>query len=299
MLGDTQLTDRFLSEDRPDCGVIEMDIRDPAITHFTPEEKAKRIAGYADHERETRMTGRPMRGSGSVFHTPEADIYHDRNPNDFFIGWPWLAACDFQHASGSATAHPFAYVAACYDIEGDVIYLTEAWKLQGGTIADHANRIRQSPYSGVRIAWPHDGQAKDVAEGSTIASFYKKAGLPMLATHSTFKTGGYDFESGIVEMQQRFSSGRLKVHRSLAEWFSEYKSYHRKEMKVVKLRDDLLSATRQLVMQIRSAKIIEAEPNKVWTARDFAMAGQRQRRQQQGNICKGIDDWNPITGEPD
>jgi hypothetical protein len=74
----------------------------------------------------------------------------------------------------------------------------------------------------------------------------------MFATHATFPTGGYATEAGIMEMQQRFTSGRLKVCSHLIDWWEEFVSYHRDETgNIVKVHDDLMSATRILVMMAK------------------------------------------------
>src|SRR5262249_14780513 len=66
--------------------------------------------------------------------------------------------------------------------------------------------------------------------------------------------GSFKLENGLDEMDRRLASGRLKVAAHLTEWFDEYMGYHRKDGLVVKEDDDLMSATRQLVMDIRYAK---------------------------------------------
>ena len=43
-------------------------------------------------------------------------------------------------------------------------------------------------------------------------------------------------------------TGRFKVFAHLDDWFEEFRLYHRKDGKVVKLRDDLMSATRYALM---------------------------------------------------
>jgi hypothetical protein len=78
----------------------------------------------------------------------------------------------------------------------------------------------------------------------------------MLLSHATFKDGGYNFVSGLAEMEQRFASSRLLVAKHLTEWFDEYRGYHRVNNLVHKVDDDLMSATRVLCMQIRSAKAL-------------------------------------------
>ena len=66
-------------------------------------------------------------------------------------------------------------------------------------------------------------------------------------THATFPRGGFNFESGITEMEQRLATGRLKIAKHLAEVFDEYRGYHRVAGLVHKVDDDLLSAIRVLV----------------------------------------------------
>jgi len=52
-------------------------------------------------------------------------------------------------------------------------------------------------------------------------------------------------------------TGRWKVFRHLEEWFGEFRLYHRKEGRVVKLGDDLLSASRYAMMMLRHARTHE------------------------------------------
>lgn len=76
----------------------------------------------------------------------------------------------------------------------------------------------------------------------------------MRAVHATFEKGGFTFENGIDDMQNRLARGGLRVAEHLFEWFDEYIGYHRESGLVVKVDDDLMSATRQLMMDVRFAK---------------------------------------------
>jgi hypothetical protein len=63
-------------------------------------------------------------------------------------------------------------------------------------------------------------------------------------------------------MIERMRTGRLKVAEHLADWWEEFRLYHRQDGKLVKLRDDLISATRYGLMMLRHAK---TEPERdVW-----------------------------------
>jgi len=107
--------------------------------------------------------------------------------------------------------------------------------------------------------------------GETVAAIYKKLGLNMLPTHATFPQGGYSFEDGITEMENRLGLGKLRVAAHLSEWFDEYQGYHRVNGLVNKIDDDLLSATRVLCMAIRHAKTTSN-----FVVRGTTQAGPRQ-----------------------
>jgi len=68
------------------------------------------------------------------------------------------------------------------------------------------------------------------------------------------KEGDIGVEAGIQHIGDRFSQGTFKVFDHLEEWFVEFRSYHRgTDGKIVKLRDDLMAATRYAVMSTRFA----------------------------------------------
>ena len=48
-------------------------------------------------------------------------------------------------------------------------------------------------------------------------------------------------------------TGRFKCFSNLNDWFEEFRMYHRKDGKIIKERDDLMSATRIAVMMQRYA----------------------------------------------
>jgi hypothetical protein len=55
-------------------------------------------------------------------------------------------------------------------------------------------------------------------------------------------------ESGVNEVWQRLSTGKMKVFKSLHSWLSEYRMYRRNEQgKIVKEKDHLMDATRYFV----------------------------------------------------
>ena len=73
-------------------------------------------------------------------------------------------------------------------------------------------------------------------------------------------SGGNSVEAGLVEMLDRMQTGRWKVFSNLVEWFEECRMYHRKDGKVVKLDDDLISSSRYAYMMRRFAITKPAKP---------------------------------------
>ena len=255
MLGSNRgVRKRFRENPNGDMAEVVMGLED--AKHIPESEHAAIASRYKLSERATRLYGADLQGEGAVFEIPEDMIKHNRDPATFPPYWPYLWGLDFGRGM-SAQAHPFAAVLAAWDKDNDVIYIIEAFKMKQALLVQHVERIKSHPGFGAPVAWPHDGTANDLGSGQTIAMLYKKAGLRMLPKWSTFPQsmgGGYSFEAGIAAMENRFATGKLLVARHLGEWFEEYRNYHRKDGLVVKIDDDLLSATRQVVMSISKAQ---------------------------------------------
>jgi hypothetical protein len=138
-----------------------------------------------------------------------------------------------------------------------VIHIVEAFKMFG-LAESHVRRIKEHRFWRAPVAYGHDGgRGASLVDGETIAQLYRRLGLNMLQEHSTFQSGGYNFEAGITELENRFATNRLVVASHLSQFFDEYQGYHRVNGQVHKVDDDILSATRFLCMQIRSAKRTE------------------------------------------
>jgi hypothetical protein len=107
----------------------------------------------------------------------------------------------------------------------------------------------------LRWAWPRDGRRETLeGAGKPLADQYKAQGLDMLSTHAQFDDGSVSVEAALADMLIRMESGRFKVFKHLTDWFDEYRLYHRKDGRVHKEGDDLMSATRYAVMIMPSAQ---------------------------------------------
>src|SRR5215510_468024 len=102
--------------------------------------------------------------------------------------------------------------------------------------------------------------------GKPLADQYRAQGLEMLHEHAQFEDGSVSVEAGIADMLIRMEGGRFKVLKHLNEWFEEFRLYHRKDGRVHKEGDDLMSATRYAVMMLRYAAT--SLPRRAYRRRD-------------------------------
>jgi hypothetical protein len=228
--------------------IVRMTIED--AEHYTPEQRASIIASYPEHEREARVKGIPTLGSGRVF--PIADEKITVDAFNIPADWAQINGVDF------GWDHPFAAVRCAWDRDNDTWYVITAYRESRSTPVIHSAAIK--PWGDwIPCAWPHDGLQHDKGSGEALAQQYRDQGLNMLPERATFEDGGNGVEAGVIEMLDMMQTGHFKVFSHLKEWFDEFRLYHRKDGKIVKERDDLLSATRYAFMMKRFA---ETEPRR-------------------------------------
>ena len=258
VLGTTPVR-KYFKNKSPGTAEILMTIWDAAVSNrgHIPDEEIPGLIARAGGKAATRIYGGDAQGQGAVFETDADLVKHNLKPADVPEYWPWLWALDFRHSGQETGGHPFAAVLLTWDRDNDVVYVMDGFRLYG-MAASHVARIKENPMWRAPVAWPHDGGVgAGVQTNETIAAIYKKLGLNTLPTHATFVGGGYNLEAGLTVMEERFAARKLLVAKHLYDWFDEYGGYHRKDGKVVKVDDDLLSATRVGCMSLRYAKTTE------------------------------------------
>lgn len=255
LLGMSNVVSKFYPvPDTEDRGIVMMTIDE--AEHFTPEQRAKIIAGYLPHERDARTKGIPMLGSGRIY--PYADDMISMAP----IGsipplWPRIVGIDF------GSDHPTAAVWIARDIDAGVSYIYDCYRMKGGNVPIHASALRARGASIIPVAWPHDG-LNETAVGPQLAKQYRDEGINMLAEHAQYdvvpgdskenpKLARNSVEAGIQDLRTQMETGTLKVYSHLNDFFEEFRMYHRKDGKIVKVNDDLLDALRYANMMLRYA----------------------------------------------
>ncbi len=240
LMGMSSVVARYLMESSPDRTTITMTIDD--AEHYTAEQRQKIIDSYPPHEREARTKGVPSLGSGRIFPVEESAIRVE--PFDIPKSWVQIGGMDFGYD------HPFAATGCAWDRDADVFYVTKCYRQRESTPIIHCAAVR--PWgTWLPWAWPHDGLQHDKGSGEQLSEQYRQQGLNMLPERATFEDGTNGVEAGVSDMLQRMQTGRFKVFSNCNEWFEEFRLYHRKDGRIVKERDDLLSASRYALMMAR------------------------------------------------
>jgi phage terminase large subunit-like protein len=260
--GMSEISIRYRQEFSPDRTYVQFGIDDVSPGgHIKPEDRARIIGGYPEHEREARARGEPMLGEGKVYRTPEADIIEETDPLTFPTYWRWGYGIDL------GIDHPFAAVLMVWDIDQDVIHLVAELRVSGQTPGQHFAIMRAlelrifNRHMDFPVAWPADAGTRDKGSGEPIKNLYKQYGLRMMAepaTHAHLKgAAANSLEGGIQEIDLRERNGKWKVARSCVCYLEERRLYHRKDGEIVRLRDDALSAARYGTMMKRSFKNLD------------------------------------------
>ena len=270
LLGMSEVVRLFLQTPTPERSDTNMTIED--VGHYTPEERAAIIASYPAHEREARAKGIPTLGSGRIFPISESLITVPAFtlPDHF----PRLAGTDF------GWDHPSAWVWTAWDRDENILYIYDCLRVRESTPATQAPDIL-SRGDWIPAAWPADGLQTEKGSGIQLAEQYRAVGVNMLHEHAQFSATGNEagqkvslvsVEAGVMGMLQAFEANdpsayaiqalkrtngekplRILVFDHLNDWFEEFRLYHRKDGKIVKLQDDLMAATRYAYMMMRYA----------------------------------------------
>lgn len=212
------------------------------VPHLDEKTKADLLASTPPHLRDARSKGIPSLGSGAIYPIEPSEILID--PFQIPDYWPRAYGMDVGWNRTAA-------IWGAWDRSIDCIYLfTEHYRGQAEP-SIHASAVKAR---GEWIPGVIDPAARGRSQidGEQLIYAYQNLGLKVIPVESEFR----GVESGIYEVWERLSTGRLKVFRTLQNWQSEYRLYRRDEKgKIVKEFDHLMDATRYLVVSMRQRSI--------------------------------------------
>jgi hypothetical protein len=212
--------------------------------HLTAEAKADLWASIPAFQKDARSKGIPQLGSGAIYPFPESDI----RVADFAIPTHWPRAFGLDCALGGTTA----IVWGALDRDSNTLYLYSVYTRAAAEIAIHVDALA------ARGKWIHGvGDASGVidADRTSFLSKYRQYGVNVDLPDKTIETG-------IQDVYDRLSAGKLKVFTSCVAWFGEYRLYRRDKLgRVVKALDHTMDATRYLVRSgLSRVRLCPAEP---------------------------------------
>lgn len=198
------------------------------VPHLSEEQKGRLLAECEPHLREARRKGIPSLGAGAIYPVPEEEIVVD----DFEIPQHWPRAYGLDVGWNRTAA-----VWGAIDRDSDVVYLYSEHYLGHAEPSTHVAAIRARGESLNGVIDPAS-RGRSQKDGEQLLQDYIDLGLHLLPANNSK-------ESGLYNVHQRLATGRLKVFRSLRNWFREYRIYRRDEKgHVVKENDHLMDATR-------------------------------------------------------
>lgn len=234
--GQTELNDLFDNNNQENGGVLYLQTAsvydNPTLTAEQLEEHLKTIPEY---QREMRIRGIPVRGTGQIFKIAEELITVDSvYPLDH---WQVIGAVDWGNVKD-----PTVLMYAVMEPETKKIYIIDEFYFdrseEDRSAARLARFILDSEYCAVPIIVPHDsGLLSDANE--TNGKILQRYGVNVYPTpfrnpsSSQLQTTKFNEKSksvrqigtGLTEMEIMFNQGSLKVHSKCWHWFKEKRSY--------------------------------------------------------------------------
>jgi hypothetical protein len=216
------------------CGIDD-------VPHIDAKTRQELWDSTPRHMRDARFKGTPSMGAGAIFpyEREEIECAPFKIPAHFARGY----GMDF---GWSKTAALFA----AWDRDSDVVYLYSEHYRGHAEPSVHADAVKAR---GEWLQGVGDYAGGSVAgEGKKVLDVYRALGLNLIEAEKSL-------EAGLLAVDQRLSSGRLKVFSTCNNWFNEQRLYRRDDNgKVVKAHDHLMDCTRYIILKL--VEIMHCEP---------------------------------------
>lgn len=213
------------------------------VPHLDEQTKAELLKGIPPYQRDARTRGVPQLGAGAIYPIAETDLA----VSDFDIPKHWPRAYGMDVGWNKTAA-----VWGARDNQAGVIYLySEHYRGQAEPIL-HADAIKsRGEWIPGAIDPAADGRSQ--IDGRRLLEIYRGYGLDVQKADNAV-------EAGIYAVWQLMSSGKLKIFKSLSNWFNEFRTFQRDTNG--RIVDDhkyhLMACTRYFVMSGRER--MRAEP---------------------------------------
>jgi phage terminase large subunit-like protein len=246
------VTYKYLSEPSSDRAAFR--IPSEEARHITAGKREELAGSLPEHEIETRLEGIPQLGAGPIFPVELLPaVISPFNPDSLPTWCRWCVGIDF------GFGHPFAAVMIAWDHQSGHIWIVDSFRMDRSSALYHVQRIHNMT-KGLRlpIAWPHDGHTHDKGSGAGLMQQYKGFGANMMQRHAiNHGSDNNNVEPALEDIREHWFGGKMTIAPHNGELLEEIRHYHRDEnFKIVKSRDDLVSAMRYAIMMRRLGKAL-------------------------------------------
>lgn len=202
------------------------------VPHIPADVKASILRDTPAHLRDARVNGTPSLGSGAIFPYEESSFVIE--PFALPDYWPRAYGMDVGWNRTAA-------VWGALDREQDILYLYGEHYRGEAQPSIHASAI-QARGKWIRGVIDPASAGSSQIDGNRLIDIYQSLGLEITPAENSV-------EAGLVAMNDRLSTGRLKVFSNLTNWRRECRLYRRDEKgKIVKKDDHAIDASRYLVV---------------------------------------------------
>lgn len=242
--GVSEVVKGYLEPENDDAKDIKMYVQAgwDDVPHLDETAKKRILATMLPYQMAARTKGEPSLGSGAIFPIAEADLIVP--PRDFpSYLWPKAFGMD---VGWNRTAN----IWGALEVSTDILYLYDEHYMGQGEPPSHAMAIRaRGEWMKGLIDPAANGRNQD--DGKRLLDQYRALGLDLTKADNAV-------EAGIMCIWTRMITGRLKVCSNCANWFREFRKWHRDEKGViVKGNDHLMAATRYLLMNFRDIMTVK------------------------------------------
>ena len=198
------------------------------------------LADTPPHLKESRMTGKPSLGSGSVYPVPLESVLIDNDDFSHKSHYKYIYGIDVGW-------NKTAIVWGALDPDTDILYIYDEYYMGEQRPEVHAGAIKGH---GVWMPGVIDpaSRGRSQVDGMKLITLYIQAGLQIVPANNAV-------EAGIMDVYQRLSSGKLKILKKCRNLQAEYMTYKRDiNGKVIKENDHLADALRYVVVELHRAR---------------------------------------------
>lgn len=216
------------------------------VPHLDADTKRELLASTPPHLRDARSKGIPSLGSGAIYPVPESEITCD--PFQIPDHWPRAYGMD---VGWNRTAAIWGAI----DRDSDTLYLFSEHYRGQAEPAIHAESIK-SRGDWIKGVIDPAARGRSQIDGESLMQKYTDNGLLLEKAINSIETGLY-------EVWERLSTGRLKVFKTMQNFMAEYRIYRRDENgRIIKENDHLMDATRYLVVSGIGVSCTKPAPQK-------------------------------------